>query len=68
MDIRCLLKELSGPWPLRWVVDFVSEPLDFYIRGHPSSRLMKLPGSVLMEDHPEGLPVCIAAQPVPHSR
>lgn len=38
-----------------------TEPLDFYIHGHASSRLMKLPGSVLMEDHPEGLPVCVAA-------
>jgi nitroimidazol reductase NimA-like FMN-containing flavoprotein (pyridoxamine 5'-phosphate oxidase superfamily) len=41
--------------------DPATEPLDFYIHGHASSRLMKLPGSVLTEDHPEGLPVCAAA-------
>ena len=41
--------------------DPATEPLDMYIHGHASSRLMKLPGSVLAEDHPEGLPVCVAA-------
>ena len=41
--------------------DPATEPLDFYIHGHASSRLMKLPGSDLAEDHPEGLPVCVAA-------
>jgi len=41
--------------------DPATEPLDFYIHGHSTSRLMKLPGSDLMEDHPEGLPVCVAA-------
>lgn len=41
--------------------DPATEPLDFYIHGHASSRLMKLPGSDLTEDHPEGLPVCVAA-------
>ena len=41
--------------------DTKTEPLDFYIHGHASSRLMKLPGSALMEDCPEGLPVCVAA-------
>ncbi|KAF9778329.1 hypothetical protein BJ322DRAFT_494428 [Thelephora terrestris] len=41
--------------------DPATEPLDFYIHGHASSRLMKLPGSKLTEDHPEGLPVCVAA-------
>ena len=41
--------------------DPATEPLDFYIHGHTSSRLMKLPGSDLTEDHPEGLPVCVAA-------
>lgn len=37
--------------------DPATEPLDMYIHGHAGSRLMKLPGS----DHPEGLPVCVAA-------
>ena len=41
--------------------DPTNEPLDFYLHGHVSSRLMKLPGSDLTEDHPEGLPVCVAA-------
>ena len=41
--------------------DPATEPLDFYIHGHASSRLMKLPGSDLTEDHPEGLPICVAA-------
>ena len=41
--------------------DPATEPLDFYIHGHANSRLMKLPGSDLTEDHPEGLPVCVAA-------
>ena len=41
--------------------DPAAQPLDLYIHGHASSRLMKLPGSVLTEDHPEGLPVCVAA-------
>ncbi|KAF9645609.1 hypothetical protein BDM02DRAFT_3119952 [Thelephora ganbajun] len=41
--------------------DAATEPLDFYIHGHASSRLMKLPGSELTGDHPEGLPVCVAA-------
>ena len=41
--------------------DPATEPLDCYIHGHASSRLMKLPGSGLTEDYPEGLPVCVAA-------
>lgn len=41
--------------------DPATEPLDFYIHGHASSRLMKLPGPALTEDCPEGLPVCVAA-------
>ena len=43
--------------------DPAAEPLDLYIHGHASSRLMKLPTpeSDLMGDHPEGLPVCVAA-------
>ena len=41
--------------------DPATEPLDCYIHGHTSSRLMKLPGSNLTEDYPEGLPVCVAA-------
>ena len=36
-----------------------SEPLDLYLHGHASSRLMKLPSS--SEASAEGLPVCIAA-------
>jgi uncharacterized protein len=42
-------------------IDPATEPLDLYIHGHASSRLMKLPGSDLTEDHPAGLPVCVAA-------
>ena len=38
-----------------------TEPLDLYIHGHASSRLMKLPGSDLTQDYPEGLPTCVAA-------
>ena len=39
-----------------------TEPLDFYLHGHVGSRLMKLPGSEsVLEDTPEGLPVCISA-------
>ena len=41
--------------------DPATEPLDFYLHGHAGSRLMKLPGSDVTEDSPEGLPVCIAA-------
>ena len=41
--------------------DPATEPLDYYIHGHASSRLMKLPGSTTTEDHPEGFPVCVAA-------
>ena len=41
--------------------DPATEPLDLYIHGHASSRLMKLPGSDLTQDHPAGLPVCVAA-------
>jgi nitroimidazol reductase NimA-like FMN-containing flavoprotein (pyridoxamine 5'-phosphate oxidase superfamily) len=42
--------------------DPATEPLDFYLHGHASSRLMKLPGSdSVTEDSPEGLPVCISA-------
>jgi len=41
--------------------DPATELLDLYIHGHASSRLMKLPGSDLLKDHPEGLPVCVAA-------
>lgn len=42
--------------------DPATEPLDLYIHGHAASRLMKLPSSDhLKEDHPEGLPVCVAA-------
>jgi len=41
--------------------DPATEPLDLYIHGHASSRLMKLPGPEPAEDHPEGLPVCVAA-------
>jgi len=43
------------------IADPATEPLDFYIHAHASSRLMKLPGSDLTVDHPEGLPVCVAA-------
>ena len=41
--------------------DPATELLDFYIHGHVNSRLMKLPGSELGEDYPEGIPVCVAA-------
>ena len=41
--------------------DPATEPLDMYIHGHASSRLMKLPGSDPGEVHPEGFPVCVAA-------
>ena len=42
--------------------DPTTDPLDLYIHGHASSRLMKLPASSdLAEVHPEGLPVCVAA-------
>lgn len=43
------------------IADPAIEPFDLYIHGHASSRLMKLPGSDLAADHPEGLPVCVAA-------
>ena len=40
--------------------DTATEPFDLYIHGHASSCLMKLPGPEPAEDHPEGLPVCVA--------
>ena len=40
-------------------VDPASEPMDLYIHGHISSRLMRLPQSV--ETESDGLPLCVSA-------